>query len=228
MLRTVLMLILLTSPLLAQTEVYVRNQPVPEAVVRGGERFIPVSHLERLFTAEEIARLQLDYDTGDIRVDGSPLTAGLMLGETPRAPVVAIAEALGFKRQYHQELDVLDLISPRALTERQARQTRPGGAEWETARRKMEAGIAEKGLSSEEQATARVRKIGDQIAAVSDAPSLEWHFHLLPSPDASAASTGIGFVFVTDGLLALGLSDVGRSGLAQAGRRPRCGPGLRP
>ncbi len=55
--------------------------------------------------------------------------------------------------------------------------------------------------------SSRVESIGQKIVAVSDMPTLKWNFLVLESSSPNAFCTGAGWVAVTDGLLALKLSD---------------------
>lgn len=198
---------MLLSPAGAEQEVFVRNLPVENATVRGGERWVPLAELERYLEPAEIERLQLDLSTHQIRVDEEVLEQQLLPGDPVRAPLLAIVSALGFEKRVNAELGLVDYVPPGALTPRAQLQKRAGGADYRRAEAAMKATIAETGLTRNTALAERVEAIGQRVAEASDMPTLEWHFLVLATPTLNAYTTGPGFVAITEGLLALGLSD---------------------
>ena len=189
-------------------DLYIRNCLVQDAVVRGGERFVPLEAMEKYLPAAAIERIQVDTASGVIQVDGKPLAATLLAGDPARFPLVAVAEALGFVRRPNPALGAVDLLSPTALQEKKrVPQTHEGGRDYQVAKAAMARVVATSGLSSDEKAAARVTRIGNDLVAASKMPSLIWKFYVLEDEDPNAATTGPGFVYVTRGLLALDLSD---------------------
>jgi predicted Zn-dependent protease len=202
-----LFLVATGGPVKAQ-DLYIRNRPVRDAVVRGQEHFVPLEDLERYLTAAEIERLELDLESGAIFVDGEPLAETIMFGEPARLPLVAVARALGFTRRANPELATVDLLSPQAVKAKERiPQTREGGRDYQIAKAVTAKLLDKKGLDGDPEAAARVTRIGNELVAVSRMPSLIWHFHVLADPTPNACTAGPGFVIITRGLLDLGLND---------------------
>ncbi len=195
------------GPATAQ-DLYIRNRPVRDTVIRGQEHFVPLEDMERYLTAAEIERLELDLESGAIRVDGEPLAETIMPGEPARLPLVAVARALGFTHRVNPELATVDLLSPQALKAKERiPQTREGGRDYQMAKVKTARVLAEMGRDGDPEEAARVTRIGNELVAVSRMPSLFWHFHVLADSTPRAFTPGPGFVLITRGLLNLDLSD---------------------
>lgn len=192
----------------AEDEVFIRNRPVKDAIRQGGDYYVPLESLEVFFSASELERLDVDADENQILVDGTPVAAPLLPGAPPRFPLFAVADALGFTRKHNKEMATLDLVPPAAMKKKEKiPQTRRGGRDYAIAEGKMRTCLSEDGMSSNADAVARVKKIGDEIVAVSEMPSLIWNFYVTASSTPNAFCTGAGFVAVSEGLLNLNLTD---------------------
>jgi hypothetical protein len=195
------------GPATAQ-DLYIRNRPVRDAVIRGQERFVPLEDIERYLNASEIERLELDLESGAIRVDGEPLAETILAGEPTRLPLVAVARALGFTQKSSPEIGTIDLLSPQAVKAKERiPQTHEGGRDYQFAKVATARILAEVGRDGDPEQAARVTRIGNDLVAVSRMPSLFWHFHVLADSSPDAFTPGPGFVLVTRGLLDLGLED---------------------
>lgn len=197
---------LLAGP--AWSDIYIRNKPLGKAVEQNFVLYLGQADLARYFTKEELARCTFDPKTGRVEVDGSPLSTP-MLSEGQLVPVVALAEALGFQKKVNRELGITDYNT--AATG-QAKTAGPaarntGGADYRLGERRMGETFQKYPRLESHPQLARVEKIGQQIVAVSDMPTLTWNFFVVHAEEPNAFCTGAGWVAVTDALLALKLSD---------------------
>ena len=69
------------------------------------------------------------------------------------------------------------------------------------------------GLYEDPAVSARIDRIGQQLAKVSDRPNLEWHFRVLDSPIVNAFALPGGYIFITRGILASLNSDAQLAGV---------------
>lgn len=202
-----LLLFLLILPVQAEPEIYIRNRPIQNARTQGTERYVPVTELEGYLNDAEIERLSINFESGEIRVDENLLDAGMILGEPALAPLLAIAEALGFERRVSKELGIVDYVPPRALEKKVDLPKRAGGADYRIAEQRMQKAIAQYRLSSNAEYTERVQRLGQELANSSDMPTLKWNFFVLADSSPNAACTGAGWVYVTEGLMRTKLTD---------------------
>lgn len=82
-----------------------------------------------------------------------------------------------------------------------------GGADYRIAERRMNESFRKSPKLDSHPGQARVERIGKQIVAVSDMPTLNWNFFIVHNTEPNAYCCGAGWVAVTDSLLALKLSD---------------------
>jgi hypothetical protein len=82
-----------------------------------------------------------------------------------------------------------------------------GGADYRVAEQRMKEAFQKYPRLDSHPDLPRVERIGQQIVAVSDMPTLNWNFFIVRGQDPNAFCCGAGWVAVTDGLLALKLSD---------------------
>ena len=210
-LATGLLLLTLTA---AQADTYIRNKPVPN---QGNQATVYVSKkgLSDYFTPEELKRCQFDPDTKEITVDGTPLAE--KLGQDPEAnvPLIELAEALGFQKRVNKSLGVVDYVAPSTLEGKTAAKDAPKrkGREYQVAGGRMQKILRKHRVLTNHPETERVQRIGLEIADSSDMPGQQWNFLIVDDPSPNAYCTGVGWVAVTDSLLALKLTDDELAGL---------------
>jgi len=61
----------------------------------------------------------------------------------------------------------------------------------------------ELGFYEDAALTSYVNRVGQKLAAVTELPSLVWHFHIIDSPDVNAFALPGGYIYVTRGILAV-------------------------
>lgn len=194
---------------LAAAEIYIRNKPLDKAVEQNNVLYLKRASLSRYFTADELARCSFDPKTGEVKVDGTVIGAALQGGADELVPVLALAEALGYQKKVNRELGVTDYIvvvthQSQAAT---AAAHNTGGADYRLAESRMNMAFRKSPQMSSHPDLARVQKIGQQLVAVSEMPTLTWNFFVVHDSEPNAFCTGAGWVAVTDSLLALKLSD---------------------
>ncbi len=200
----ILLLLLATRMALAE-ELYVRNQPVRQAVIRGHETYVPQAELERLLRAEELNRIS--YDPPRVLVDETVVGEMVMQGNEHLIPLVKVALALGYSRRPNPSLGFTDLVSAQAQQERKKIEKRPGGREWQTARAMMQRVLHQEGVCTWPEEQRRMEMIGELLSDRTEAPSLLWIYSISNERDPNAFTTGAGFICVSRGLLELKLTD---------------------
>ena len=132
-----------------------------------------------------------------------------MLAEGQLVPVVALAEALGFQKKVNRQLDITDYNTTATKEAKTVASTarNTGGADYRLGEQRMSEVLQKTPRLTSHPQQARVEKIGHQIVAVSDMPTLTWNFYIVQDPEPNAFCCGAGWVAVTDGLLALKLTD---------------------
>ncbi len=195
----------LTTGLAPADELYVRNQPVRQAVSRAQETYVPQAELERLLRAEELNRIS--YDPPRVLVDDQVVGEMLTQGTEPLIPLVKVALALGYSRRPNPSLGFTDLVSPQAQQERKKIEKRPGGQDWEISKGLMQRVLHSDGIYSWPEQQRRMETIGELLSAQTEAPSLLWMYYISNQSAPNAFTTGAGFICVSRGLLQLGLTD---------------------
>ncbi len=192
----------------AHAELYIRNRAVP---TKSHQPTAYVSHdsLSNYFTEEELERCLFDPESGEIRVDDTVITEPFGPDSEANIPIVALAEALGFQKRVNKELGITDYVAPSTLEGKSARAKAPRrkGAEYDAAAARMEKVFRKSPQLASHPDLEKVQKIGQELADVSDMPGLQWNFVIVSESSPNAFCTGVGWVAVTDGLLALKLSD---------------------
>lgn len=123
-------------------------------------------------------------------------------------PIVVLAEALGYKKKENPALGITDYTNAPTIAEvNKAAAQNSGGVDYRMGEERMQGIFRKMPRLESHPDLARIEKIGQQIVAVSDMPSLKWNFFVVREPEANAFCTGAGWVAVTDGLLAIKLSD---------------------
>ncbi len=181
---------------------YLRNREVTGKVV-GSDIFLEESGLQRYLNAEELQRIGRDTQ-GRVTLDGQSAPEG------PGISLQWLASGLGFvQRKSPQAVDWVKLPStPDSPSDPKVRQElssrRP---EYREAGRRMALIQQELPLSPRPELQARVERIGNLVVAASPLRDLKWNFSVVSMPAPNAACTGEGYVFVTDSLLDMGISD---------------------
>jgi Peptidase family M48 len=212
-----LLLAILSFPALAQqTSVFVKNQPMQFDRSSGT---VSVIHFIRLLDEVERERVRLDAQSFVVTdLQGTAHTFQL----NKERKLLEWSEALsllGYVRRFNEETGVVDFrlategndqqkegaadIEPDSVRlERSLR--RPG---YVKAQSKYQKVLQQIGLSDDEQARARVDRLGQRIALHSPLAGLKWNFDVIQTRVPNALCTGEGHVLVTTGLLDLDLTD---------------------
>jgi hypothetical protein len=192
----------------ATADIYIRNKPLDIAVEHQGVLYLDREQLGTFFNAGELERCKFDASRGVVEVDGTALRAPMLVEPKELVPVLLLAEALGYQEKSNPALGITDYTKAPTLEQaRQASIQNSGGADYRVAEQRMLKIFQKTPPLKSHPELARVEKIGQQLAAVSDMPSLQWNFFILSDPDPNAFCCGAGWVAITDGLLALKLSD---------------------
>lgn len=194
-------LLLLLTLSSASADTYIRNKPVPST------EYVSRESLSRYFTPEELERVEFDPSSGQIKVDGNVIPE--RLGTNGDTPVVALALALGFQKRVNNDLGIVDYVATSTLSGERPNAGAPKrkGQEYNAAAARMQRALLKNRQLTTHPELERVEKIGQKLAEVSDMPGLQWNFLIVSSPSPNAFCTGVGWVAVTDGLLALNLTD---------------------
>lgn len=218
-LRLAMALLLLLTTLWATsadtTRFFVRNREVSGQVL-GGEVAVPYQSLKEYLIGEEMERLEL----GDSKVTvDRKVEVGLT--DEGKVPLTQLVKALGFTVRVGRDTGWVDMVPPSRVAEEWVdldQNDEPEGeqrrASYSEKRREYRiAGMRMKEinktfpLSDDPGYAARVEKIGRRIAQVSPLRELDWKFTVVETSLPNAACSGEGHVFVTTGLLELGLTD---------------------
>lgn len=193
---------------LVSADIYIRNRPVPSNP-NALTIYLSEEMLAKYFTPDELERCEFNLSTGEVKVDGTVLSE--RLGPNPEAnvPVLALAEALGFKKRTNHSLGVVDYVAPEQGDRGAARADIPKrkGPEYNAAAARMKNSFRESPQLTSHPELERVQRIGQELAAVSDMPGMEWNFLIVSDPSPNAYCSGVGWVAITSGLLAMKLSD---------------------
>lgn len=207
-----LLLVGLLTHAAAADPFYLRHREV-EGRQAGAEVYVPRDRLNLYLELEEIKRIS--YRDGSVLVDGEP--AGSLDGDW--VPLVAVVKSMGFQVRPSPELGVIDLVPPAAMVMNRNRPaatpTEDGSKreEYQMASTRMRRILEVLPLYPDAAMNRRVATIGQQVAAASPLGNLEWHFVVVNTDVPNAACVGEGFIFVTKGLLDLGVSDTELAGV---------------
>ncbi|MGE0492593.1 MAG: M48 family metalloprotease [Vulcanimicrobiota bacterium] len=204
----VLMLGLVTGLSWADKLYYLRHRPVQGRVV-DGELYIDPERLPDYFEPAELRRIHTKSDR--VTVDNS--SAG-ELGPGGLVPVLAVAKRLGFVVKSNEAAGIVDIIPPQAMIPNSERQlehaVKLDGSkrqEYQFAALRMKKVLEKLKPYDDPEFTRRIRTIGKKVADASPLAGLDWYFLLVDTEVPNAACTGEGFVFVTRGLMEMGVTD---------------------
>ncbi|MCA9792553.1 MAG: M48 family metalloprotease [Candidatus Eremiobacteraeota bacterium] len=204
----VLMLGFVTGLSWADKLYYLRHRPVQGRVV-GGELYIDPERLSDYFEPAELRRIHTLKD----RVTVDNASAG-ELGPGGLVPVLSVAKRLGFVVRSNDAAGIVDIIPPQALIPNSERKlehaTKLDGSkrqEYQFAAVRMKKVLEKLKPYDDPEFTRRIRTIGKKVADVSPLGGLDWYFLLVDTDVPNAACTGEGFVFVTRGLMEMGVTD---------------------
>ena len=176
---------------------YLRNRIVSGRVV-GQDVYLSREQLEALLLPEERKRLRwLGDDQMGIGDDVVTVGTGVSLQW--------VASRLGFvKRVADGSVDWVKIAEPKAGIPADQWRRRP---EYVAAGRRLAEVSQSLPVSERADYQERVRKIGTRVAAASPLGEMPWNFVVVEMSAPNAACTGEGHVFVTTGLLEMGISD---------------------
>lgn len=206
MLLGALLLGLLAAPGFAGPDYYLRNRAL-KGRVAGGEVYVTPGALGTWLKPEEVARIQVQG--GQVLVDGNPVAAA---DEAGAVPLVQVAKALGFQVRPNPEMGQVDLVPPKALLSHTERATASGldpnrRPEYRMSAAKMQRVLALLPRVQDKDMEERLKRLGDRVVAATPLAGLPWNFYIVHERSPNAACVGEGHVFVTLGLMDLGLSD---------------------
>ncbi|MBI3928000.1 MAG: M48 family metalloprotease [Armatimonadetes bacterium] len=205
MILPALLLALLATGVSADPTFFLRHRTVEGRVV-GQEIYVPLEALGQYLREEELRRVEIG--PSEVRLpEGDPVAVS-----DGQVPLVQLVRGLGYEVRPNRELQAVDLIPPTALLTHDQRietlavdsRRRP---DYALAGSRMERVLEVLPLSRDQEASARVERIGRKVASATPLAGLDWKFRLVDTSIPNAASTGEGFVFVTSGLLDLGITD---------------------
>ena len=207
----------LALPLCAET-VYLRNQRLP-VVQANGAQMVQVDAF--LAIIERLGEATFEPTEGILRVtkpDGDKRSFVV----TPYGELQeweSLLGWLGYEKRVNQATGTVDYAPPgvaavatpatategiSAETRREQSQRRPG---YRLAEKNFETIMSQLTQGGTEEQRRRVRELGGRVAAQSPLGNISWTFEVAKSPVPNALCTGEGFVVVTEGLLALDLTD---------------------
>lgn len=192
------LLLVLLLPALAEETYYLRNRPV-NGVLYEGELWVNTSDLRRYLSDTEMKRLT---------IQGSQM----LVDRRPAAPIEAeqvaflkLTRAMGFTQKPSPGLGFIDLVPPGAVSSLAASSLRR--ADYRVASERLEMVLGVLPEYRDPVMMRRVQTVGQRVAKVTPLSDLNWKFVVVDSEVPNAACTGEGNVFVTRGLLDLGLTD---------------------
>ncbi len=214
------LLAVLAVPAAAEV-VYIRNQRLQVQTIDGA-RVVQLEAFRKLLSAEERQALKVS-DTALSATNAQGETRDFVL--TPYGELAQWEEALawlGYRRRESGDTSVVDWVNSSAgagsstvsewkeptaetlATRKEASLRRAG---YRSAQRSYEQVMRQLGKGGTEAQRRWVHRLGHQIAAKSPLADLHWTFDVAATPIPNALCTGEGFVVVTEGLLALNLTD---------------------
>lgn len=180
---------------------YVRNREVVGRAA-GNDVYLTQEQLRQVLSSEDFARLRW-------LPDGS-----VSLGEAvspDRGPEVSMAWVAGqlglTQRVQPGEVGWLKVASKQLPVSPEALQASSRRPEYQEAARRLKRVLEELPVSNDQAQQERVARVGNSVVAACPLHDMEWHFVVVQSDSPNAACVGEGHVFVTDSLLAMGLSD---------------------
>jgi predicted Zn-dependent protease len=203
LLKLALLLLMLSGSFAETVRYYVRNREVVGRAA-GSDVYVSAEQLGKVLSPEELKRVSWS-PTGQISIDGAPGPAG-----TGTVSMHWVAEQLGFsKRVSAGTVDWVKVATPTtsALSPGTNEVLTNRRSEYRVAGQRMAEIQKSLPLSPRVDYVQRVERIGNQVVKASPLGHLKWHFLVLSMDQPNAACTGEGYVFVTDTMLDMGVSD---------------------
>lgn len=201
--RPLLLLVLMALALAAgaqSTSYFVRNIAVTGRQ-SGGDIYVPAGQLPKYLRSSDLARVSVEG--GEVRVDGAVVSP---VGEDNGIPLVSLARALGYKQT--SNAGIVDLTAPTAEANGVVPLADPRKrAEYQIAAERMQQILQKLPQYDDPDMLARIQKVGGKVARSCPLSSIEWKFWLVDDKAPNAACVGEGHVFVTRGLMQLGITD---------------------
>lgn len=211
---------LLAGPVLGQT-VYIRNQRLSVSRVEGN-LVVESATLQKLLTSAERSRIQKENQTLVVTNDLGQVRRFQLSPYGELAQWEELLTHLGYRKQENPSAGVVDWLNAEAgsapsqvkafslpseaeLRAREEASRRRSG--YRSAKRTYDKVMELLGPGGTESEHQRITEIGYRIVAQSPLAELHWTFDIAATPVPNALCTGEGFVVVTEGLLALDLSD---------------------
>lgn len=203
LLKLLLLLLVLTGSFADSVRYYVRNRELVGRAA-GSDVYVSAEQLRKVLSPEEHKRISWNT-AGQLSIDGvvAPDSNGVVSMQW-------VAERLGFtKRVGAGTVDWVKIATPTtaALSPATTQQMTSRRSEYRVAGQRM--AEIQKSLppSPRVDYAKRVERIGNQVVKASPLAHLDWHFLVLSMDQPNAACTGEGYVFVTDSMLDMGVSD---------------------
>lgn len=204
LLKLLLLLLVLSASFAETVRFYVRNREV-SGRASGGDIYVTAEQLQKVLSPEELKRLNWTAD-GQLRIDGvqTASPAGIVSMQW-------VAQQLGFaKRLGPGSVDWVKLANTNPSSGLSAETTAAmtsRRSEFREAGKRMAEVQKELPPSPRVDYAQRVDRIGKMVVKSSPLAHLNWHFLVLSMDQPNAACTGEGYVFVTDSMLEMGVSD---------------------
>jgi len=201
--RLLLLLVLLALALAAGAQpssYYLRNIAVTGRQA-GGEVYLRVDLLGRYLNSAEMARVAVVE--GEVRVDGK--SVGLL--DAGEVPLVSLVRALGYKVTRNAQSGIVDLTPPPPVATVVPLADSRRRGEYQIAAERMEQILQKLREYDDPEMLARIQKVGQKVARSCPLSNIEWKFWLVDDRAPNAACVGEGHVFVTRGLMQLGITD---------------------
>ncbi len=203
-------------------EIYVRNQPLSLQPGSGGASRVLWSSLRQALSSNELERIE-EFDEY-LLVEG-PEGDKVRFALTPDQGLAAwrdLLQVLGFRLRHNVHTGVLDfytdgveadrvsvwaqdsLLPDDGLVNQDTAHRRPG---FQAAKKTFERVLERFQVGGTPEQQRRVQVLGRRVADHSPLSALTWTFVVVENPTPNAFTPGEGFVFVTTGLLDIGLTD---------------------
>jgi hypothetical protein len=179
---------------------YLRNREVSGRVV-GSDIFLTRAQLDKLLNADELEQIQWN-SAGEPEINGQSGPPG------PGLSLNWLATQLGFiRRQGQGMVDWVKLPASASIGPQVSDESWRRRPEFREAGRRLAQVLQSMPPTDRTDLQARVDRIGQQVVQASPLRGMKWTFVVVAMRGPNAACTGEGHVFVTDGLLDMGLSD---------------------
>lgn len=184
--------------------VYLHNRAL-QGRWESGEFYIPAQELAGYLKSDEAQRVVVDESRNTVLVGGQSLT---MQGRG--VPMLALTRALGLRvKEANGVVDIVKTSAPEEIAANVSILPVSSGhrEDYQEAKRRLDRILETLPVSADGPRQARIDKVGQRVAHFSPLGGIPWKFVLVRERAPNAACVGEGHVFVTTGLLDLGLSD---------------------